>query len=491
MTTTTTTTPSSIPLLYRLFFLYIEPISALAGAYYAAFQPGAYIRDLSLPSARPALATPLSTQSTMVLLQLANLYLLFALNEHLVLSSTTSVKTWKRLLFGLLVADFGHLVSMAPLGLDVFWRVGEWNAMCWGSVGFVYAGASMRMAFLAGIGLAGEKEKLEKQADVASKNGDGVDDGLESRSGRRRSRATQAPAQHEILIFVLAAQQDRSTGAILLRVAHRVRTWTEPHLYHTVDTCDVDTYAAFLRAAAEYPSFLRLGVREMMVSNLNFEDPATIPRLYAAIALCEGLTRLTVAESLTRPALLPVLARLPICRLVITLSELISPDAQVAQPLASEAAQCLRHVTHMEFFGSIFGRRAATAGDGDGGSETTLESEVLVAMPALTHLACTFPPDDIDAWLEKLPRLRVFLIAAVSSPRDALPATSTQYRDQRIVVTYWQRWDEGASYAEGYWERAERFLEKKRRREVPETDFRAVYDGPELPPMEDSMDEHV
>ncbi|KAF7303357.1 hypothetical protein MIND_00563500 [Mycena indigotica] len=71
----------------------------------------------------------------MVLLQLANLYLLFALNEHLVLSSTLSLKTWRRLLFVLLVADFGHLVSMAPLGTDVFWRAWEWNAMCWGSVG--------------------------------------------------------------------------------------------------------------------------------------------------------------------------------------------------------------------------------------------------------------------------------------------------------------------------------------------------------------------
>jgi hypothetical protein len=89
----------------------------------------------------------------MVLLQLANLYLLFALNEHLVLSSTNSLKTWRRLLFGLLVADFGHLISMAPLGADVFWRVGDWNAMVWGSVGFVYAGASMRMSFLAGLGL--------------------------------------------------------------------------------------------------------------------------------------------------------------------------------------------------------------------------------------------------------------------------------------------------------------------------------------------------
>ncbi|KAF7356116.1 hypothetical protein MVEN_00942000 [Mycena venus] len=143
---------ASIPFIYKLFFLYIEPVSALAGAYYAAFRPDDYLSDLSLPGGR--LEPPsLTTQSKMVLLQLANLYLLFALNEHLVLSSTNSLKTWRRLLFGLLVADFGHLYSMAPLGADVFWRVGDWNAMVWGSVGFVYAGASMRMAFLAGLGL--------------------------------------------------------------------------------------------------------------------------------------------------------------------------------------------------------------------------------------------------------------------------------------------------------------------------------------------------
>ena len=93
----------------------------------------------------------------MSLFQLSNLYLLFALNEHLVLSSTSNIKVWRRLLFCLLVADFGHLYSMAPLGGEVFWKVWEWNAMVWGSVGFVYLGASMRMAFLAGIGLERRK----------------------------------------------------------------------------------------------------------------------------------------------------------------------------------------------------------------------------------------------------------------------------------------------------------------------------------------------
>jgi hypothetical protein len=139
---------------YKLFFLYLEPISALAGAYYAALKPAAYLEDLtmspSVVSNTPTLTVPMS----MSLSQLANLYLLFAINEHLVLSSTFSMTVWRRLLFCLLVADFGHLATMIPLGSDVFWKVWEWNAMVWGSVGFVYLGASLRISFLAGLGMS-------------------------------------------------------------------------------------------------------------------------------------------------------------------------------------------------------------------------------------------------------------------------------------------------------------------------------------------------
>ncbi|KAJ3789943.1 hypothetical protein GGU10DRAFT_303938 [Lentinula aff. detonsa] len=155
---------STIPFFpYTVFFLYIEPLSALAGAYYAAFKPQDYLGDLSLSNAIANPIIPLvTTQMNMALLQLANLYLLFALNEHLVLSSTTSIKTWKRMLFCLLIADFGHLLSMAPLGTDVFWKVWEWNAMVWGSVGFVYLGASMRISFLCGLGLSSPNTRRTK-----------------------------------------------------------------------------------------------------------------------------------------------------------------------------------------------------------------------------------------------------------------------------------------------------------------------------------------
>ncbi|KLO06585.1 hypothetical protein SCHPADRAFT_686252 [Schizopora paradoxa] len=146
---------------YKLFFLYVEPVSALLGALYAG-RPAEYL-SLIVPASSP-LKTVLSTPSIEVsisLYQLSNLYLLFALNEHLVLSSTESVRTWKRLLFCLLVADFGHLATNLPLGLPLFWQIQEWNAMTWGSIGFVYVGAAMRLSYLFGLGLTSDVIKRE------------------------------------------------------------------------------------------------------------------------------------------------------------------------------------------------------------------------------------------------------------------------------------------------------------------------------------------
>nr|GAT49555.1 predicted protein [Mycena chlorophos] len=268
------------------------------------------------------------------------------------------------------------------------------------------------------------------------------------------------PLELERHIFLIAAEQDRCTGAILLRVAHRVRTCIVSIGVSTPRAAEHDVYAAFQRAAADKPHILRVGVRQMMASSLAFDVDDAMTPLYDAIALCERLERITIAESLTCSDLLPILARLPIRRLAVTIDPLI-PGAQ-----PSEAAQCLRYVTHLEFFGSIFGESESTM------DQPSQASEVIVALPSLTHLACAFPPKDPDAWLEKLPGLRVFLIAPLTWPLDSL--LEARYRDQRIVVTYWERWDECASYEEGYWDWAERFFEKKRRGEVPENEFRAV-----------------
>ncbi|KAL1297085.1 hypothetical protein AAFC00_004669 [Neodothiora populina] len=151
---------SDIPLVYRLFFLYIEPVATAVGAYYAHFQQQAYLQ-MTYTSAQTSLLGP-STRESIVLSQLANMYAVFALNEALVLRSTANLRVWKVFLFGLLLADFGHLYSVNSVGFDVYWRFWEWNAMYWGNLGFVYAGATFRTAFLLGLGLKAASSHKKK-----------------------------------------------------------------------------------------------------------------------------------------------------------------------------------------------------------------------------------------------------------------------------------------------------------------------------------------
>jgi hypothetical protein len=146
-----------IPTYYRLFFLIVEPISTVIGAYFAFFQPQTYLQ-LTHAASAPQSGAPLGVQ--IVLAQLSNLYLLFAINEVLVLRSTTDLRVWRALLLALLIADFGHLWSVNKLGASVYWNILKWNAMDWGNVGFVYVGAISRIAFFCGIGMLSEENAL-------------------------------------------------------------------------------------------------------------------------------------------------------------------------------------------------------------------------------------------------------------------------------------------------------------------------------------------
>ncbi|OIW33176.1 hypothetical protein CONLIGDRAFT_163593 [Coniochaeta ligniaria NRRL 30616] len=157
-TKTRTAAAFSLPLIYRLFFLLIEPISALVGAYYAYFGQDEYLRLTHAASAPSPI--PLGTSITMS--QLANLYFFFAINEALVLRSTSDIRVWKTVLFCLVIADLGHLYTVRGLGPEIYWSFTKWNAIDWGNIPFVYLGATMRLAFLANIGL-GKGRKLTKK----------------------------------------------------------------------------------------------------------------------------------------------------------------------------------------------------------------------------------------------------------------------------------------------------------------------------------------
>lgn len=135
---------------YKYFFLYIEPISTIVGAYYSSLQQQTYL-DLTHATSSPQNGIPISTQ--IILMQLSNLYLCFAINEALVLRATSDLKVWRTLLICLLIADFGHLYSVNAVGWHVYWNVRSWNAIDWGNVAFVYAGATTRICFLSGLGV--------------------------------------------------------------------------------------------------------------------------------------------------------------------------------------------------------------------------------------------------------------------------------------------------------------------------------------------------
>ena len=136
--------------IYYIFFLLVEPFSAVVGAYYSFFQQQTYLNLTHAPSA-PLTGIPISTQ--IILTQLSNLYFLFAINEFWVLRATSDLQVWRVVLFCLLVADIGHLYSVNAIGTQIYWNVFAWNAIDWGNVGFVYVGATLRICFLSGFGV--------------------------------------------------------------------------------------------------------------------------------------------------------------------------------------------------------------------------------------------------------------------------------------------------------------------------------------------------
>lgn len=149
---------SAIPLAYRLFFLYLEPLAAFVGAGFAAGLPAQYLAYLSPPSDSPS-PSPLPTGTLVAVYQLANLFIFCALGEALILRSTASRRTWRAMLGALLVADVGHLGTMLPLALEKGWLA----TFAGGDMAFVYAAAAMRVAFLMGVGMKGARANVGRE----------------------------------------------------------------------------------------------------------------------------------------------------------------------------------------------------------------------------------------------------------------------------------------------------------------------------------------
>ena len=150
----------SVPLPYRLLFLYIEPLGAFFGTIVNLTSPATYLASLS-PAALPSTYDPLTYP---IYAQLAGHLLLFAWLQAVLLRSTDDLKVWKIVLAGIALCDVLHLWgSLEVLGLRGFWDVRTWRWEDWVSLGMLWGPGAMRVMFCAGVGLGKEERDGKKE----------------------------------------------------------------------------------------------------------------------------------------------------------------------------------------------------------------------------------------------------------------------------------------------------------------------------------------
>ncbi|OJD32615.1 nadp-dependent alcohol dehydrogenase-like protein [Diplodia corticola] len=153
--------PKQIPLLYRAFFTFLEPIFALNGAYLYVASPTETLQIITPPGlhAQTLRQTPIET---MLLWQVASMYVLFALIELVVLRYVGPQRRdiWRLVLAAIIVSsDAGHLWALklaadAAGQPDAFYDPRAWTRwQDWGNQGLTWFGFGLRLAFVAGVGL--------------------------------------------------------------------------------------------------------------------------------------------------------------------------------------------------------------------------------------------------------------------------------------------------------------------------------------------------
>jgi hypothetical protein len=147
-----------IPLFYRLFFLYIDPLICLSGIYLAFLDPQSFLLN-AVPSALTSSIDPTTAPLAAYLIISIGAYSLAILSLQLLLlhglkdaPNGLNVKLWKILQFSILLIDIGLIYGIyvsSPAELAT------WAGKDWGNVGILGALIIIRSAFLVGIGGVG------------------------------------------------------------------------------------------------------------------------------------------------------------------------------------------------------------------------------------------------------------------------------------------------------------------------------------------------
>jgi len=136
----------SIPRIYWIWHLYLEPLTALGGVYHLHWVPEQYFAYMPQTSRY-------APESQIICDQLAACYLFFAVIEALVLRITTEITVWKAVLFALLLCDGGHVfAAWEEMGTHLTLSPWLWTGKDTVTMLLNIIPAVLRTAFLVGIG---------------------------------------------------------------------------------------------------------------------------------------------------------------------------------------------------------------------------------------------------------------------------------------------------------------------------------------------------
>ncbi len=153
-----------IPLFYRIFFLYIDPLICLLSIYLFFFDHPTYILN-GIPSSlsTPALQTPELPPLVQLLITGLGAYSLciftmqiFLLRQFSDAPDGINVRIWRIVLFSILLTDLGLIYGVYRVDAEGLLDVKGWTRGDWSNYGILGTVIAVRTAFLLGIGGVGK-----------------------------------------------------------------------------------------------------------------------------------------------------------------------------------------------------------------------------------------------------------------------------------------------------------------------------------------------
>ena len=154
-----------LPIIPRIIFTIIEPLSLVAGAV-QPFTGLKFFVNSQIPTT-PAIA-PVSSTNQILALQLCNCYALVGMIGVGLLYATREAHVVRNYLIACAIGDVGHIwACYTAMGGRDFFDVQGWNATAWGNIGITAFYLVSRILYL--LGALGEDKSSRSQGQRSKK----------------------------------------------------------------------------------------------------------------------------------------------------------------------------------------------------------------------------------------------------------------------------------------------------------------------------------